>query len=357
MDKTKAATIIIVVIIITGGLIVAIRSGLFSGLFPDGDDNITLPAGTQLSKFSFPLYATDTRTATASMTVTGWFDGNADGKMQYTELRSFADSSGTYTAQKEYPIGDAFDIWIQAYGSGYQTSYTLVHMSGDRNSDGSAKTLDQDVFILTTDDSVTYDGLINNIAWDDASDYNATLKGYSGLAEVSVVLSAADKGISSRVWEAVNYKSIYSGLLDIEDYTEEFWLKWDQITGPTVESGLVQAPDFFGIYMTIQDKIELAPTTSDFELAGDDNTNWHGAIVVSDSWGDLIYNTGESSAPRPTVSFNVGTITASGTTIATYGVAIHTGLTYEQFTSFQWTASAAYYLGTPGNDWDWTWNA
>jgi len=320
---------------------------------------VTLPPGVQSSKFSFPLYATDTATATASMTVTAWYDANGDNKITADELRLCTDSSGTYTSGKEYPIGAEYDIWLQYYGTNYQTGYAKVHMSGDRNSDGSAKGLDEQVFILATDDSVTYNGLINNIGWDDSTDYNYTLSGTSGTAKVSVVLSAADKGLSSRIWEGVNYKQVYSTVfaasgIDINNYNKDFWIKWDSIgQDNTITKSAILAPDFFGIYMTIQDKIDLAPQVTDFDMYGDDNTNYYMASIVSSSWGDLIYNTADPSAPQPTIEFQVGTITAAGTTVATYGVAIHTGLTYEQMVSFLWTASAAYYLGTPGNDWDW----
>lgn len=311
------------------------------------------PVGTEFSKFSFPLYATDTRTATASMTVTVWYDNDKDGKMDSNELRSCSDSSGTYTTLAEYPIGTEFDIWVQAYGSSYQTSYTKVHMTGHRNSDGSAKALDTDVFILTQDDSVTYDGLINGKTWDDSTDYNYTTDGTTGLAQASVVLSAADKGLSSRIWEDVDYKYIYSDLMDINDYDEEFWIKWDEITSTGISSSSVQAPDFFCVYMTIQDKIDLNPSVTDFDIYFDDDTNYYLLSYVSSDWGDLIYNTADSAAPRPTIDFSVGTITAAGTTVATYGVAVWTGCTYEQMVTGTWTKSATYYLGTPGNDWDW----
>lgn len=330
------------------------------GFWNGGDGDLGDIGDAQKSKFSFTLYGEDTSSAVSSMTVTAWYDSNGDGKMQSTELKLCSDASGVYTSGKEYPInyvdkdGNAhdFDIWVQAYGSSYQTCYAKVSMTGDRNSDGSAKTIEEDVFIRATDDSVTYDGLINRVGWDDSTDYNYTLSGTSGLAEVSIVLSAADKGLSSRIWEGVNYRTIYSDLVNLDDYPEPFWLKWDAVKAGLGDADVL-APDFFGIYFTIQDKIDLAPTVSDFDFYGDDNTNWYGAIVVSNSFGDLMYNSGDSSAPKPTVTFNVGTITAAGTTVATYGVAIHTGLTYEEFTSFKWTASAAYYLGTPGNDWDW----
>ena len=317
----------------------------------DDDTTTTVPPGTELSKFSFPLFAEDTRTATASMIATAWYDSNGDGKMQYTELRSLTDSSGTYTTNREYPIGD-FDIWLQYHGTSYQTGYAKVSMSGSKNSDGSAKSLDQDVFIRATDDSVTYDGTIGNKVWDDGTDFNYTTTS-SGLAEISVVLSTEDKGISSRLWDAVDYKSVYSGLLDRTEYPEDFWLKWDEITDATVEGGQVLAPDFFGIYMTIADKILLSPTVGDFDFYGDDNTDWYGAIVVDSSWGQLIYKSADSSAPTPTLTFNVGTITGAGATDTTHGVCIHTGLTYEQMVSFKWTESATYQLGTAGSDWDW----
>ena len=318
----------------------------------------TLPLGIQTSKGSLTLYGEDTSAAVSGMTVTAWYDSSGDGKMQSNELRLCSDSSGVYTFGKEYPIGPSYDIHLQYYGASYQTGYAVVHMSGERNSDGSAKTVDEQVFIRATDDSVTYDGTINGVTWDDSTDYNYTLSGASGLAEVRVVLSAADKGLSSRIWEDVNYQYIYSDLfaganLDLSDYSEGFWIKWDGIVSNNVATSQILAPDFFGIYMTIQDKIDLSPSTTNFDFSGDDNTNWHGAVIVSDSWGDLMYNTADASAPRPLIEFNVGTISANGTTIVTYGVALRTGLTYEQMVEYQWTASAAYYLGTPGSDWDW----
>lgn len=320
----------------------------------------TEPTGEN-SKFSFTLYGEDTSSAVSSMTVTAWYDANGDTKMTADELRLCADSSGTYTSGKEYPIGPY--IWIQAYGTNYQTAYFKVHMTGQRNSDGSAKLVEEACYIRATDDSVTYNGLINNIGWDDSTDYNYTLSGTSGTAKVSVVLSAADKGLSSRIWDNApggSYKTVYSTIfaaspnIDINNYVKEFWLKWDSIgIDNTITKSAILAPDFFGLYMTIQDKIDLAPTVTDFDLYGDDNTNFYMASYVTDGWGDLIYNTADPSAPQPTIDFQVGTITAAGTTVATYGVAIHTGLTYEQMVSFLWTASAAYYLGTPGSDWDW----
>jgi hypothetical protein len=287
-----------------------------------------------------------------------WYDKSGDGKIQTDELRLCSDSSGVYTFGKEYPIGDSYDIWLQYYGTNYQTGYAKVHMSGERNSDGSAKDIDEQVFIRATDDSCTYDGTINGVTWDDSTNYNYTTSGASGLAEVRVVLSAADKGISSRIWEGVNYKNIYSNLftggnLDLSDYSEGFWIKWDGINTNSLSTSQILAPDFFGIYMTIQDKIDLSPSTTEFDFSGDDNTNWYGAVIVSDTWGDLMYNTADSSAPRPMIDFNVGTISAAGQTVATYGIAIHTGLTYEQMIEFQWTASTDYVLGTGGNDWDW----
>lgn len=317
----------------------------------------TVPTGEN-SKASFVLYGEDTASAVSSMTVTTWYDANKDNKMTADELRLCSDASGTYTTGKEYPIGPTF--WVQYYGSNYQTGYAQVHMEGQRNSDGSAKLIEEQVFIRATDDSVVYNGLINNIGWDDSTDYNYTASGTSGTAKVSVVLSAADKGISSRLWDGVNYRSVYSQIfvdsdINIQNYGEPFWLKWDSIISGQgiIAKSSILAPDFFGIYMTIQDKIDLAPTVTDFDLYGDDNTNFYMAAYVTSAWGDLMYNSGDPSAPQPTISFQVGTITAAGTTVATTGVAIHTGLTYEQMVSFLWTASAAYYLGTPGDDWDW----
>ena len=372
-DNTRkfAVACMLTIIVLTG---LGTAATLLSPIDPPDDDDkdtntattntttttpiVTLPPGVQSSQFKFTLYGEDTASAVSGMTVTAWYDANNDDKMQSGELRLCSDSSGVYTSGREYPIGAEYDIWLEYYGANYQTGYAKVHMSGAAASDLSAKIIDEQVFIRATDDSVIYDGTINGVTWDDSTNYNYTTSGATGLAEIRTVLSAADKGLSSRIWESVNYRSIYADLftagnLDITDYSEGFWIKWDTIVSDTIATSQILAPDFFGIYMTIQDKIDLSPSTSNFAFSGDDNTNWYGAIIVSSAMGDLMYNTADTSAPRPLVSFNVGTMTAAGQTVATYGVGIHTGLTYEQMVEYIWTASATYMLGTGGNDWDW----
>lgn len=336
--------------IVAVGIVAACVVGMLFVAFVYNPFVIDLPPDeVEYSAFKYAAVKEDaTGTSVTSATTRVWYDWDADGHMAYDEIGTFTESSGVYTSDIEYPIGLDYDIWVQVYASSYQVSYKLIHMTGDRNSDGSAKSVGQ-IELRATDDAVTYDGMINRVAWDDSTDYNATLSGLSGLAEVSVVLSAADKGLSSQIWDQVNYKSIY-GLTKTYDY----WVKWDQITTTGIPDGAVLAPDFFCIYMTVQDKVDLAPTAGDFDVNFNDGTNWFFISFVSTSWGDLMYNTADESAPRPMIDFNVGTITGVGTTVATYGVAIWQGITYEAMLGGTWTKSATYYLGTPGDDWDWT---
>jgi len=341
MDKnTRNAIIVLAVIALS---VYAYQAGLLSTVIPT-------PTGeVQYSSFKYTAVKEDaTGTAVTSATTRVFYDANGDGKMQYSEIGTFTETSGVYASDMEYPIGTEYDLWVQAYASGYQTTYKCFHMTGQRNSDGSAKSVGQ-MELRATDDSVVYNGMINRVAWDDSSDYNASLSGESGLAEVSVVLSAADKGISSQIWEGVDYMTIYGA-----SKPYDYYVHWDQITETGIPSSAFLAPDFFCIYMTVADKIDLSPSATDFDLNFNDGTNWFFIAFVSESWGDLMYNTADASAPQPMVSFNVGTITATGTTVATYGVAIWQGCTYESMLAGTWTKGAAYYLGTPGNDWDWT---
>jgi len=352
LDKnTRNAIIVIALLFFTG-------AGIQQGWFATGFSAIASwfgavpppppPPTYEESAFKYSAFALDTSTAVTSATTRVWYDANSDGKMTYSEIGRFTESSGVYTSDNEYPIGSEYDLWVQCYATNYQVTYQLMHITGSRNTDGSAKTVGS-MDLIATDDSVTYDGMINKVAWDDSSDYNATLKGTSGLAEISIVLSAADKGLSSQVWEAVDYMSVYGVTKDYD-----YFVKWDQITEGGIPKAAILAPDFFGIYMTLQDKADLNPSMTDFDGYYQGVTNFFFFSTVTDAWGDLFYNSADSAAPRPTISFDVGTVTAAGTTVATYGVRICTGLTYEQMVSGVWTESAACTLGTGGNDWDWT---
>ena len=302
----------------------------------------------EFSSFHFTGVQKDaTATKVTSATTRVWWDENADGFMDYDEIGSFTEATGVYTSNLEYPIGSQFDLWVQIYAATYEVTYKILHMSGDRNSDGSAKPAGE-IECMLTDDSVTYAGEINGATWTTGTNYNYTLSGATGEAEIEITLSAADKGFSSNLWEGVDYETAYGIERDLP-----FFVYWDQITDDGIADASVMAPYFFGIYMTVQDKVDLAPTVSHFDYYGDDNTNWYGIQFIDASWGDLFYNTADATAPRPSITFDVGTITAAGTTIATYGVGICIGLTYEEMVSFKWTASATYKLGTCGDDWDW----
>jgi len=346
-DKYKA---LIFIVLVLGGLYAAKELGYFGSTVPTTE--------VQYSSFKYSAVKEDASgTAVTSATTRVWFDEDNDGFMDYSEIGTFTESSGVYSSDEEYPINYIdedgnpveFDLWVQCYASGYQVTYKLFHITGQRNSDGSAKSVGQ-MELRAVDDSVTYDGEIGGVTWDDSTDYNATLSGTSGLAEVDIVLSAADKGLSSQIWEGVSYQDVYGVHKD-----HDYYVKWDEIpSSGEISKNSILAPDFFCIYMTVGDKNDLSPSTADFDINFSDGTNWYFISIVDDSWGDLMYNTADASAPRPTVSFDVGTISASGTTAATYGVAIWQGVTYEQMLDGTWTKSATYYLGTPGDDWDWT---
>jgi len=262
-----------------------------------------VPPDTEFSSFKYSAVQKDaTATGVTSATTRVWWDADGDGFMDYSEIGSFTESSGVYTSNDEYPIGEDFDLWVQVYASGYQVTYKSVYMTGQRNSDGTAKPAGE-IELVKTDTGITYDGTINDVGWDDATDYNATLSGTSGPAEVKIVLSAADLGISSQVWDGVDYETIYGISRDMP-----FYVKWDQITDEGIADSSVMAPDFFGLTMAIADKVTLKPSVTDFDHYGDDDTNWYGLQVVTPDWGDLFYNTIDTSAPKPTTAMIVAKI-------------------------------------------------
>lgn len=366
MNKNTRNALLVLCLII--GTVYAVKSAEigalwnpFSGLFPGND---TGDPGAQYSPFKWTGVAEDaTSTSVTSATSRCWFDKNGDSVMQYSEIGTFTESSGVYTTDMEYPIdyswvdndGEthfvSFDLWVQCYATNYQITYKLVHLTGKPASDLSAKSVGQ-IELRATDDSITWDGTMNGAAFD-TSDYNATLSGTTGTLKAEFILSAADKGISSQVWEGIDYMKAY-GITKDHDYV----VKWDEITegvgdSINIASASILAPTFFCAYSTIQDKVDGAINVASFDLNFNDGTNWYNIEFVSSAMGDLMYNTADSVAPRPFVSIPMGVITGVGTFAATYGIGIWQGVTYDQMLAGSWTKGTTLALGTCGNGWGW----
>lgn len=300
-----------------------------------------VPEGTAYSQFKFTAVEMDkTGTAVTGATVRAWYDGNADGIMQYSELGMFSESSGTYTSNLEYPIGEDFKIWVQLYVSTtHQVTYSEVYMTGQRNSDGSAKTI-ANMEIVATDDALTWDGTANGAAFD-TTDYNYTLSGTSGTLKAEAVLAAADDGVTSQIWSGVDYEKVYQLYK-----TYPYLIKWDTILkgdGDTIliDKDSVLAGTFFAAYCTIQAKVDLQIDITDFDLNYNDGVNWYFISFMDGDFdaagNDWFYNSVDSSAPRPYFSFDFGTITAAGTFLATWGIGLWECVKYNEMTGGAWT--------------------
>ena len=319
---------------------------------PVVDDDEDLPEDVDWSPFKYSGVRKDaTATGVTSATTRVWYDANDDDVMQYSELGSFTEASGVYTSDMEYPIGLDFDLWVQVYATSYQITYALLHMTGQRNDDGSAKNVGQ-VDLILTDDSLTWSGRMNGVDFD-TTDYNATLSGTTGTLECEFLLSAADYGISSQVWEGIDYQSVYG-----ESKALDYVVKWDEIgEGPgdtlSIAKASYLAPTFFSAYSTIQDKVDGMINVAEFDLNYDDGVNWYSISFLDPNWGDLFYNTADASAPRPTIEFDMGTISAVGTFAATYGIGIWQGVTYDEMMAGSWTKGTDLALGTCGDGWGW----
>ena len=344
------AVIVVGLLLVVGGVIVIQN--------PFGIDYTPVAPGdvdddTVFSQFKFTAVIEDnTGTAVASMSVRVWWDGNNDGVMQYSELGMFTDSSGTYTSNMEYPIGEDFTFWVQTYTSTtYQVQYWEVSMTGQRNSDGSAKTIGN-IEVRATADDVTYSGVANDAAFD-TTDYNYTLTGTSGELEVDVVHVTADKGLTSQVFEAVDYEKAYGIYKD-----HPYLIKWDEIArgdgdAILIDKDSVLAGTFLAMYCTIQDKVDLMVDVGDFDYNYNDGVNWYFISFFDKLTGDAMYNTVDATAPRMHFTVDFGTITAAGTFLATYGVALWECVKYDQMMAGSWTKGTALALGTAGDAWGW----
>ena len=151
--KGKDVLVIIVIACLVaavfGAAIYTMVGPYLPGYVPPGDDTTTtttttIPGDAEYSAFKYTGVRKDaTATTVTSATTRIWFDLNLDGVMQYSELGSLTESSGVYTSDIEYPIGLDYDLWVKVYATNYQVTYECVHMTGQRNSDGSAKNIGQ----------------------------------------------------------------------------------------------------------------------------------------------------------------------------------------------------------------------
>ena len=320
-----------------------------------------IPTDAEYSEFKWTGIREDATTSVTGATTRYWFDANYDDVMQYSELGKFTESSGVYTSTKElpiniapcdaYPDGVVFDLWVQSYVATYQLTYGLFHMTGSRNSDGSAKSVGELEHRLT-DDSITWSGRMNGVDFD-VTDYNYTLSGVTGTLEAEFTLSAADYGLDSQEWEGINYETVY-GI----DKAHPYYIRWDAISEGTddainVASTSIMAATFFSAYCTEAHRTTGQVNVGDFDYNYADGTNWYGMRFMTSAWGDLFYNTADASAPRPTIEFRMGTITGAGTFLATYGIGIWQDVAYDDMLSGSWTKGTDLAKGTCGDAWGW----
>jgi len=360
MESNQKKAVIVIVLLF--GAVLAIdylkNDRIFFGLFDKVPDEGVL----EYSSFKYSGVREDaTATAVTSATTRVWYDENGDGVMQYSELGSFTESSGVYTTNKEdYPISTTevdYWFWVQAYASAHWVTYAKVQMTGQRNSDGSAKSVGQ-IELRQIDDALTWSGMANGAAFD-TTDYNATLSGTSGTLDAEMILSAADKGLASQVWTAVDYEKVYG--IDADVPGMEYFIKWDSITegdndAINVADSSILSETFFCAYSTVADKNELVIDLTDFTYNYQDGTNWYCVKDFDSIIGDVMYNTDDANAPRPHVSFDFGVATASGTFLATYGIGCWYDIRYDQMAVGSWTKGATGALGTCGDAWGWTVN-
>jgi hypothetical protein len=321
----------------------------FFGLGTIPDEDVDVDVDAEFSRFEIsPLKKDDSSTSVTSATLRVWRDSNGDGKMQYSELGKFTESSGTYTTKREYPIGEDYKFWIQEQASNYDINYVQVYMTGQKNSDGSAKPVvvaqgSEDM--VFTDSSVTYDGLINGKAWDDSDDYNYTANGAEETAEIRIKLSGADQGITSEIWDAVNYQNVYSDLTSEYNKDFDYVVKWNEISDEGISK--FYAPRFLSIWFTEQDSIDFGNPSSDFDGHYYGPTNRYFFSINSVDWDNMFYYSADSSR-TVTYSFDAD-IDAAGAAVY---VGIVDGLEYDSMVEGDYTNSDI--IGTEGADWDWT---
>ncbi len=334
------------------GFLVSVAYGDEIMDYLQGDGDVDDDGDVMYSAFKYAGVRKDaTATSVTSATTRVWFDANEDGVMQYSEIGSLTETSGVYASDQEYPMGLEYDLWVQVYATSYQVTYEKLHMTGQRNSDGSAKNLGQ-IELIQTDDSLTWSGRMNGVDFD-TTDYNYTLSGTSGTLEAEFTLSAADKGVSSQIWEGIDYMTVY-GTTKVNDYL----VKWDSITEGDNDEIIIAkasflAPTFFCAYSTEAHKVTGQINVAEFDINYADGTNWYCIDIVTSNWGDLFYNTADTSAPRPSIDFEMGTISAAGTFLATYGIGLWQGVTYDEMMAGSWTKGTDLALGTCGDAWGW----
>lgn len=353
MDTNKRNALLVVCLIF--GAVVLIdyaRTGdILFGIF-EPDEEIE---EVQYSTWKFSGIREDATTSVTGASVRLWHDANGDGVMQFSELGTVTEASGVYTSDLEYPMSTTLVshvIHVQSVVSTYQITYAQYTITGQRNSDGSAKMVGT-LYHRLTDDSLTMDGSANSVAFD-TTDYNYTLSGTTGELEIDIVLSAADYGISSQIWEGIDYETVYGINRDLDFYVD--WAGIAEGPGDTIfiADSQVMAATFLALYSTVQDKVDIGSLdASDFDINFNDGTNWFYIKTLSTAFGDLMYNTADSIAPRPQWDVTFGPVTAAGTFAATYGVGLWQGVTYDDMIGGTWTKGTALALGTAGDGWAW----
>jgi hypothetical protein len=312
--------------------------------------------------FKYSAKAEDADTAVTSATTRGWFDWDFDGFMDKDEIFTFTEASGVYTSDIELPIsymeydeeGEPigmkwFDIWIQARATNYLLTHDVVHITGERNSGGEAKPAGT-VYLRYLDDGITYDGYIENVAWDDSSDYNATTYTAADATAEFIIKSAgtASRGLHSQVWEQVDYEAIYGYDADVP-----YYLHWDDIedvdyTGDELEE-IACVGTFFSIYFTEQDVDDAGVSRSDFDDRISDAANIYFNQFTWD-WDELFYKASDDSA----FQYDGFRITLDiDAAFAAVKVGFMIDVTMEDYidSDIPYT-TAANAVGTLGTDWD-----
>ena len=293
-------------------------------------------------------------TSVSSATVRGFADWNMDGVIDWDkEIFRFTEASSVYTSNIEVPITDPlngfeFTVWVQ----GIATNYLLVHESfqitGQRNSDGSAKPAADDLEFVYLDDSLTYDGLMGTTAWDDSTDYNATLNGAEKTASAVIKGgSTASRGITSQVWEQVAYQTYYGVSSDIP-----YYVKWDQVeSNPSEFEDLMKCGTFYGMYTTLQDYDDsnIRGTSSPWDDKMSDQTNTFLALWEDLNFNDLFRYSSDSAAFEYFIQYAVN---SQASWALAYGcLMIDVDMDDYLDADLPYT-TAANVVGTAGIDWD-----
>ena len=289
----------------------------------------------------------DVATLVASETAVIWCDWNGDGIMQTGTFAGYSAENGlvggelepcasvattaVMTSPSPYPFDR--DIWIfvdtgkDVTGRDYQLKYAKFVLTGEPNTDGSAKALGS-IHLRATDDAITYSSIIGAVTFSKGTDYNYTLSGAEDSWEIRCKLVTADAGVSSGT-----HPAFYSGSGSFYN-----WL-----------NGKDYAPTFMGMYMTNQDFIDLGMDTTGYDLVYQGASNTYLAKFVDDSDPNMFYDSDDSAAP--TISFH------SSVDISAAGVILYLGIwqdvEWSDFVLGIWGTADDQTLGTADDDYVW----